>query len=486
MSDNPRVTQPHLQVLGKDDPHRPRYHFLPPAYWMNDPNGLIQWRGRYHMFYQHNPTGAFWASMHWGHAVSDDLVHWEHLPIALAPTPGGPDEDGCFSGCAFDHNGVPTIMYTGVRGQTQLPCLATSGDDDLITWTKYPGNPVIAGPPNNEDFIIFRDHSVWNEVGTWYQAIGSGIRDQGGTALLYRSDDLVNWTYLHPLAVGDQSATDPVWTGAAWECPDFFALGDRHALIVSAWDGHEPHTPVYFIGEYTDHRFIPQVLGELDAGGHFYAPQKLIDAQGRRIMFGWLREARSGDEQIEAGWSGVMSLPRILRLSPEGDLAVTPAAEVDALRQDATHIAGVDVHPDDRQLLTDVKGEGLEIEASFMANDAALFGLRVRCSPDDDEYTVIAYDAETQRLIIDATHSTLNPKARGEIRSAQLALDEDELRLRIYLDRSVLEVFANERSCISDRIYPERVDSEGIEVFAEGGSVRLQHLTAWQMSEITP
>ena len=105
---------------------------------MNDPNGLIYWKGHYHLFYQYVPNDPPWETKHWGHAVSTDLVHWLDLPVALAPTPGGPDQDGCFSGCAVNHDGVPTLIYTGVRGEHQLPCLATS-PDDLITWQKYRG-----------------------------------------------------------------------------------------------------------------------------------------------------------------------------------------------------------------------------------------------------------------------------------------------------------------------------------------------------------
>ncbi len=148
------------------DPHRPRYHFLPPAHWMNDPNGLIQWRGKYHLFYQHHPYGPLWANMHWGHAVSSDLVHWEHLPIALAPTPGSPDQDGVYSGCAVDNDGVPTIIYSGVRGKDQLVCLATADGDDenLVTWRKWPGNPVIPERPANLDILQYRDPSVWREA----------------------------------------------------------------------------------------------------------------------------------------------------------------------------------------------------------------------------------------------------------------------------------------------------------------------------------
>src|SRR3954447_4644989 len=140
------------------DPHRPRYHFLPPANWMNDPNGLIQWRGRYHLFYQHNPEAPTPGTIHWGHALSDDLVRWRDLPLALSPTPGSVDESSVFSGCAVDDNGTATVLYTGVRRdpnrpRTERPCLATSTDDDLRTWRKYEGNPVIAAPPPGLDVL---------------------------------------------------------------------------------------------------------------------------------------------------------------------------------------------------------------------------------------------------------------------------------------------------------------------------------------------
>ena len=151
-----------------------------------------------------------------GHAVSDDLVHWRDLPIALAPSPGTVDEYGVFSGCAVDADGVPTVLYTGVRNppgqpRTERPCLATSRDDDLVTWDKHPGNPVIASPPPGLDVVGFRDHGVWREDGTWYQVIGSGIRDVGGTVLLYRSRDLVHWEYVHQVATGDRADTGDIW-----------------------------------------------------------------------------------------------------------------------------------------------------------------------------------------------------------------------------------------------------------------------------------
>src|SRR5437867_11879648 len=143
---------------------------------MTDPNGLIHWNGEYHHFNQYNPAGPSHGTIRWGHAASPHLVRWRHLPIALAPTAGGPDEDGCWSGCAVDDNGVPTLIYSGHRAGAQRPCLATSADG-LLTWQKHAGNPVIAEPPDLH-LVAFRDHYVWREDGAWYQLMGAGIEGQ--------------------------------------------------------------------------------------------------------------------------------------------------------------------------------------------------------------------------------------------------------------------------------------------------------------------
>jgi beta-fructofuranosidase len=217
---------------GLQDPHRPAFHFLPEKHWMNDPNGLIQWKGQYHMFYQYNPHGAFHGTIHWGHAISRDLVHWEHLPIALAPTPDGVDKDGCWSGCAVNNNGAPTLLYTGVYPQVQ--CIATSSDD-LLTWQKHP-HPVITAPPPEIEVHAggeIRDPFVWKEKDQWYMLLGSRIEGAGGLILLYRSEDLLHWEYLHPLLTGDANQMEPFWTGTMWECPNFIDFGEKRTLIIS-------------------------------------------------------------------------------------------------------------------------------------------------------------------------------------------------------------------------------------------------------------
>ena len=455
------------------DPHRPRYHFLPPANWMNDPNGLIQWQGQYHLFYQYNPEAPSWGAMHWGHAVSEDLVHWRHLPIALAPTPRGPDKDGCWSGCAVDNDGIPTLVYTGVMPQVQ--CIAT-GTDGLITWHKHPSNPVIAGPPDDLRVTGFRDPCVWQEGDRWYALVGSGIQGVGGTALLYRSDDLVDWEYLSPIYVGQGAET-----GEMWECPDLFPLGDRHVLLFGAHPAFR--YTYYFVGRYADHKLTPEILDKVDYGGYFYAAQTLLDDKGRRIMWGWLNEGRSEEAVQAAGWAGVMSLPRILTLRPDGRLGVEPAPELTALRSQHHRLTKVELTPRSPHNLEEVRGDCLEIAVEFELGDAAEFGLQVRCSPDGAEATRIVYDRAAGRMVVDQQRSSLSHDVdRGRQEGALDLSPDGRLKLHVYLDRSAVEVYADSHFCLTSRVYPSRTDSLGVGLFAHGGTVKIGSLDAWQIT----
>ncbi len=485
------------------DPHRPRYHFLPPANWMNDPNGTIQLGGTYHLFYQHFPDAPQWGPMHWGHATSTDLVHWDDLPIALAPTPGGPDTDGCWSGCAVDNNGVPTFVYSGNRAypqpdgttkRVQSTCIATS-DDGMRTWHKSAANPVIPGPPEELDTVQYRDPAVWREGDEWLCVTGSGIAGVGGTVLLNRSRDLVRWDYLGELFTGDVNSRDPIWTGPMWECPQFFALDGTHVLVISVWDSGTKYV-AYYTGDYANYRFAPRTLARLDAGDSFYAPQAIADDQGRRVMWGWLRERRDRDAQTAAGWSGVMSLPRILTVAPDGTLRYAPAPELETLRGAHTHIP-------ERDLLTEtvvlpgIVGEYTELRAEFGAGEAQSFGLLLRRSPDGAEETRLDYEPTSGRLTLDrsrsgpaAANGSIGATGAGSAAISTFVGDTlplaagEPLVLRVFLDGSVIEVFANERLCISERIYPSRPDSTGVAVFAAGGDATLYSLDCWQMGSI--
>lgn len=452
------------------DPQRPVYHFLPPKNWMNDPNGLIEFKGVYHMFYQHNPQGAKWGNMTWGHAESKDLVHWNDLPFALKPD-APYDKDGVFSGCMVNDNGTATAVYTGTNPEVQ--CIATSAD--MITWAKPAANPVISGPPPGLQVTGFRDPCVWKDGADWYVVIGSGIRDVGGAILLYRSKDLRTWEYLHPAFVGDKNKT-----GDMWECPNFFPLGDKWVLMVSTL-GESYH----FIGRFEDGKFTPESEDWTDRGGALYAPLSFTDAKGRRIMFGWLWEKRGDADKY--GWQGVQSLPRIITMGGDGTLRYAPAPEVETLRGKRAQVKDIAVSPGGHGYLSAVKGDALEIDVRLAPGEADRTGLVVRRSPGGEEETRIIYDAKARTLTIDPSRSSNDATAAKELRSASLKLAPGEdLNLRVFVDHSVLEVFANGRTCLTSRIYPSRADSDGVEAFAEGGAAKIVTLDAWSMKAIWP
>lgn len=305
-----------------NDPLRPTFHFLPSQNWMNDPNGLIQWQGRYHLFYQHNPHASVWGLMHWGHAVSDDLVHWEHLPIALTPTPDGPDAQGVWSGCIVDNKGVATAIYTGATGdqhQHQTVCLATSDDPLLTKWHKHPDNPVQLPMPSDLTDAGFRDPYVWQQGKTWKMVIGAGTLGGAEHVLLYESDDLYHWDYVDIL-FSSENENDYIF-----ECPNFFKLGDKWVLLVSVMP--ELRVDVY-VGLFWKNHFIPETHTTIGKGGSFYAPLTFEDDDNRRIMLGWLRETRPVEHYQEAGWAGVMSMPIELMLLENNQLALTPIREM--------------------------------------------------------------------------------------------------------------------------------------------------------------
>lgn len=469
------------------DPHRPVYHFTAPAGWLNDPNGLTHRNGEYHLFYQFNPYAPLHDRIHWGHAVSTDLVHWRDLPIALTPSEG-PDIDGCWSGVLVYDGETPTIVYSGRHGDQELPCVAT-GTPDLVEWTKDAGNPVIAAPPAELDITAFRDHCVWREGETWRQLIGSGIDGQGGTALLYESPDLREWTYIGPLLIGDSSVGDtdaPDWTGAMWECVDLFRIGDEEArdrdiLVFSAWADGVTHHPLYWSGRYEGDRFTPASLHRLDLGGrYFYAPQSMRDESGRRLMFGWLQEGRPTSAAVTAGWSGVMSLPRVVTAAPDGSMHQAPAPEVDALRKEQlVSLTSV--------LCTDpvdvAQGDEVDLELSLAIPDGGAVTITLRATADNAERTTLHLQRHGERaeLRLDRSRSSLDPDVDASPRSGTVPVKAGGVDLRILVDHSVLEVFVG-GTPLTARVYPTRPDALGIRLAGTDGRADVR---AWAMDTVT-
>ena len=465
------------------DPHRPRFHFPPPAHWLNDPNGLIQWGETLHLFYQYNPQGPFHGTIHWGHASSTDLVHWKDHPIALAPTPGGPDQDGCWSGCAVDNDGTPTFVYTGVNPQTV--CLATS-KDGLETWQKHGGNPVIAAPPDDVGARCggdFRDPYVWREADAWYMVIGSRRDGVGGLVLLYRSPDLVRWEFVRILLAGNEGENTRFYEGAMWECPNLLDFGERRALIISAQDAHHRlHHAVYFSGPYRNHEFAPDSGGVLAYGHSFYAPQATRLADGRIILFGWLREMRTLQACKTAGWNGAMSLPLVVSMLADGALRLAPAVELESLRREQWTVDDLLVEPGAVQRLA-LEGDSLELMVEFQASSAAEFGVAVCSSPDGAEQTRIVLRPGLGELSIERSGASADLIDASE--KAPLVVQAGKpVQLHLFVDGSVLELFTDSGLYLATRIYRQRADACGVTIFATGAAISVKRLSAWTMASI--
>lgn len=490
-----------LRRLEQGDPFRPRYHFLPPEGRWNDVNGTIFWKGRYHVFYNYYVPNPHYNSTNqdtrpempaWGHGSSADLVHWIHHPPAMLPALDGTMPNGIFSGDMIDNAPTPTLIYH-VPGQGT--CIATSQDDELIHWTPSPRNPVIPIPKEVVDYEVF-DPCAWREGDTYYALIGNKNKQRGGDGTsLFRSKDLIHWEYLNPFYRSERRWTDET---ADCACPDFFPLGDRHMLLFHT------HNPInhcqYYLGRWDGRTFVPETHGRMSGpGGQLAAPETLLDGRGRRLFFGWIAEVR--DRIDEVGWSGVMTLPRVLSLDQAGDLRVEPARELEALRSNHRRRNGFTLSPGAELELNEMRGDCAEISVVIQPGKARQFGVKVFASPDGSEQTLILYDADARQLRIELERSTLDksiryPRIRRRLappdasddllytseQTAPLHLRKNEpLRLRLFLDRSVLEVYANGRQCLTQRVYPSRRDSIGFRVFTRDAGLRVKSVDAWEM-----
>jgi len=477
-----------LRAALADDRHRPLYHFIAPGNWMNDPNGAFFWRGKYHLFYQYNPNGPFWGTIHWGHAASSDLVHWEDFPIALSPSKNGPDQNGCWSGCVVNDNGVPTVFYTGLEPQTV--CIAT-GDDELRSWKQHEP-PVISRPPPDLNLTgfpsitghpsaDFRDPFVWRESGRWFMLIGAGLREKGGTALLYDSEDMRRWRYLGPILSGVIGADCDMW-----ECPVLLQSGERRVLLICP---HPEAKYVYWIaGEWREGTLQEHRKGKLDLGAYAYAAQCLHDsARDRYLLWTWIKEGRSIDAQRSAGWSGLLSLPKECGLDLNDNLVVKPAVELASLRRECRNADDKRFTRSTENPLAGFEGDCLEIDAELSFDEPSICDLWIRVSSDQMEHTTISYNSVEETLTVDCTRSSLDLNVDHHIVSGPLGPNpRGKVCFRVFLDRSVLEVFLADLTCITQRLYPTLDDSLGLSFRIRKGSAIVHRLSVWKLASVWP
>ncbi len=468
------------------DSGRPAFHFTPPANWMNDPNGLVYHNGEYHLFYQHHPESTVWGPMHWGHAVSHDLVDWQHLPIALHP-----DEHGMiFSGSAvvdkhntagFGANALVAI-FTCHKDYVETQNLAYSHDGR--TWTKYAGNPVL---PAQDAYRNFRDPKVFWFEDHWVMCLAAGRQ-----ILFYISRDLKHWEQSSIFGDG-HSARDDVW-----ETPDLFPLSvetsdeKRWVLTTGVWNGAIAggSGTQYFIGHFDGRTFTSERSAEtvlwMDHGADFYAPQSWNnEPEGRRLLVGWMSNWQYAKLVPASTWRGAFSLIREVSLKKVHDevhLLQRPLPEMQRLRAEHFRWQEKTVQPS-TNLLADLHADSLEILATFAWDgNVSRFGLRVRLG--EEEQTSIYYDMHEQKLCVDRSQSGQVDfhDMFAAVHSAPLLPIDGLIRLHIFVDAVSIEVFANEGLLtFSESIFPSQ-QSQGLELFVEGGSIFLHSVDVFYLN----
>jgi fructan beta-fructosidase len=476
---------------------RPQFHFTPLKNFMNDPNGMVYYKGEYHLFYQHNPFGNTWGHMSWGHALSTDLVHWSNLPIALFEE----DQIMIFSGSAvvdwknssgLCQNSDPkdpsclVALYTGHGKGKQTQNLAYSNDRGR-TWTKYSGNPVIDINSNG-----FRDPKVfWHEATR--QWIMVTVLAGEKKVRFYGSADLKKWNSLSDF--GPAGAT-----GGAWECPDLFQLGVNAAQHQSRWVLIVNINPggvaggsggQYFVGQFDGIRFINDNSDSqklwVDYGKDFYAAVTWSDihcSDGRRILLGWMNNWQYANEVPTLPWRGAQSIPRVVTLKQFSEgirLVQDPIIEIQKLRDRHFHLGTENIGGNSTPLTAPVSGDALEILAEFRLASASEFGFKLRKGPSEE--IRVGYDARNRRIFVDRTDSgkvKFNADFMGR-RAGEMSPQNEKVRFHIFLDRSSVEVFGNDGQVVITELVFPTLDSKGIQLYSLNGSVKLVSLDIWEL-----
>ena len=466
----------HEREIGPED--RPAFHLSTRVGWMNDPNGFSRHGGEYHMFYQYYPYDSHWGPMHWGHAVSPDLLRWRYLPAALAPDTDY-DGGGVFSGSAVElPDGRQMLMYTGVAGTAreieagrakQTQCLAVGDGRD---YEKYAGNPVLTEKdlPEGGSPFDFRDPKMWREPdGTYRMVAANDHPEGGGRILLFRSADGFHWSFDSVLAANRGRV------GRMWECPDFFELDGKHILLLSAQDmlpkGFEYHNgngSFYIVGDYDPNTgvFTEEADYAADYGIDFYAPQTILTPDGRRVMIGWMQNWDTCNLHTRPRpWFGQMSLPRELSVR-NGRLCQAPLRELENLREGAGFHEYLEIE-DAEITIPGLRGRMADITLELEPGENPYHKFSLFFAKNGDYHTGVSFRPRESTLKIDRKFSG-SRRAIIHQRRALVKHDGGALKLRVILDRYSVEIFVGEGEQVLSATIDTPLEADGISFRVEG------------------
>ena len=474
---------------------KPAYHATAPAHWMNEPHAPLYYNGKYHLFFQHNPFGPYWGQIHWGHWVSDDMINWKHAEIALAPEKGHMAPDGIWSGSAYvGPENMPMLFYTAgnlSKDQNQYTSIAIPKDitdENLQAWEK---TNIIVNKPEEYKKNEYRDPFVFQIEDKYYMIVGSGIEDKGGTAPLFESDDALNWKYVNPFYISDIEKYP--FLGGVWELPVFLPLSkedgtktEKFAFLVLPLRNEADVEVFYWIGEFSQNKkqFVPddpepKLMDYGDFG--FTGPSGFVDPKtGRTIVFSIAQGKYGNIDNYELGWAHNAGLPIELWLSDSNELRFAPIEEIKSLRGkqllSCTNCSKESLNTD----LEKLSGDQFEIEMNLEASDSQQ-GIEVRSTSDGSTKAIIYYDPDTKAVVFDKIQE--NPERDFKALRAPIGDDISELNIRVFLDRSMVEIYINDKVSITDRIYFQEEDANGFKIM--GPDIRkIKSLSIWQIEGI--
>ncbi|MCL6572119.1 MAG: glycoside hydrolase family 32 protein, partial [Bacillus sp. (in: Bacteria)] len=491
----------------KHDEYRLQYHVMPPGGWMNDPNGHVHFKGEYHLFYQHHPYSDKWGPMHWGHAVSSDLIKWKHKEIALKPGQFY-DKNGIFSGSGIQVGNEHWLYYTGHIDKyldqvfdefnlkrpnpgsesanpfiRQVQCLAKSVDGE--NYQKYENNPVIETEqiPAGIKIEDFRDPKVWRHEGTFYLVVGARSTDEIGYVLFYVSKDGIEWDYLNQYSLGRDY-------GTVWECPDLFELDGKHVLLFSPQDKprvgnsfENVHSTIALIGsfDYATGDFTLEHGQELDQGFDFYAPQSTLTKDGKRVLIAWMNmwDIDYPLHKLDHGWNGSVTLPRQLTIK-NGKLLQTPYHTIEKYKQFPVEFNDFEVSGEYKN--SALNGNCQQIDIEFVMTNS-------------DKFVMEFFKGEKENISLNFNKTknevTLN-RIKSEYRIDSLVVKNDYVRsqsldlskkvkLSIFLDVSSIEIFINGGEQVFTSLFFSKELSEGVNLHSNG-TVYVEKLTKWEIN----
>ena len=488
----------------KDDPYRPQYHAIPPGAWMNEPHAPFYYKGKYHLTYQHNPTGPYWHQIHWGHWVSSDLVHWYDVPEAIFPSNDSIAPDGIWSGSAtVDEHGIPVLIYTAgnwSKAHNQEIAKASpkdTTDTDLSEW--IPDNKIMIPQKDGQGLTgEFRDPFAWKdkETNKWYLLVGSGIQDKGGTAWFYESGNFHDWNLKGTFYQSNYEKYP--FLGSIWELPVFLPIGKyesgetRYIMIISPKGYRENVEVYYWLGRFdkVNYKFIPddEEPQYWDYGIHkFIGPSGFIDPKTGRVLIFTITAGGHG-----TGWAGNASFPSHIFLNKDGNLGVKPIQELQTLRKKKLISISNKTISDANKILSKVQGDMLEILLEMEA-PSDRYGIKIRKSADGREETNLVYDNLTKKLKADVSKSSLTREQENDPLSGtdkridvvgHFDLKGEPLKMHIYIDKSLIQSYINDLKTITTWVYPSLADAKELEIWSEDGKGKVKSLSVWEMKSI--